>query len=179
MSITNSQSAFNWHEIVNRMSRFPVSRNIVIIFAYLCVNKIAYIIIGETLGTMQTCTNPDQVHCTSVGAVHYSPMHCSALLRGTREPRQGGSEVCTLLQGRNTFCVTHCWKIFPRELRNLTAESLTQITVTENLRHREIKIPCPKPFWKIASEMEMESSSHEWVSNTRLFFFFPLFSLSY
>lgn len=123
------------------------------------------------------CTNPDHAHCTPAWAEHL-PKHRGALLRGTGEHRQGGSEVCTLLQGSNSFCVTHYWKRFPRELRNLSAESLTKITVTENLRHREIKIPCPKPFqsgrshqrWKLNLALTSECQTQD----SGLFFSFEV-----
>lgn len=72
------------------MSRFPVSRNIVIIFAYLCVNKIAYIIIGETLGTMQTCA-PIQTRCTALLWELYTTLPCTALL-SYEEPGSPGKE---------------------------------------------------------------------------------------
>ena len=172
MSIPNSQPAFKWHDAVNMLSRFPVCRNIVIIFTYLCVgnlNKIARGTIGEIV--WEPCWHR---HQPSLGAWHSRVsflLSSSTRNQGVQARRQRGLHP---LVRRNSFCVTHSQKIFPRELRNLNAESLTKITVTENLKHRETKIPCPKPFQKIVSEMETESSSHQWVSNMRHFFLFPL-----
>lgn len=60
------------------------------------------------------------------------------------------------------------WKIAPWELRNLNSESLKKLTATENLKHRQIKRPCPKPVQESASEMDIESSDNQ----TQDFFFF-------
>lgn len=81
------------------------------------------------------------------------------------EEGRGHSQVCTLSQGRNSFCGT---ERYPRELRDLNSESLRKLTATENLKHRQIKRPCPKPVQEIASEMDIESSDNQ----TQDFFFF-------
>lgn len=107
--------------------------------------------IGETLGT-----KAEQVSCTVL------PSHCSALLRGEERTQPSLHP----LTGKEWFL----WKTSTRELRNLNSESLKNFSGNENLKHRQIKGPCPKPVQEIVSEMDIESSDHQ----TQDFFFFFL-----
>lgn len=152
ISIINSHPAFHSHEIVNTSHRFPVCGNMATTFPYFCVgnvNKIACILIGEAPGT-----KAERVPCTVLCSHHSAPVQGEDTAKSAPSCKE---EIASVLL-----------KDSPQRAEESKCRKPEKLTTTENLKHRQIKRPCPKPVQEIASEMNIQTSDDQ----TQDFFFF-------